>query len=340
MTTPLERLAGRRVVASISGGKDSAALSLHLRELGIEHERVFMDTGWEHPKTYEYLRGELTRVLGPITEIRSDLLMPDLIRKKGMFPQRTRRFCTEELKIKPMQRYLAGLGADVVNVVGIRRAESEARSKMAEWEWSNGFDCETWRPLVDWTETEVIAIHARHGLLPNPLYLEGASRVGCWPCIFARKAEVRRVADTDPDRIALIRSLEEETGKAAAARARAKGEPGRNPPSFFQAPLRGPAGARPCTPIDEVVLWSRTDHGGRQFELFEAGPSEEGCMRWGLCDTNGAKESPNAVDRDRQVRPAAAPARRPPLHSPAARPSHVDAPRLDADPVPPPAQRS
>jgi hypothetical protein len=51
----LERLNGRRVVASISGGKDSAAMGLWLMEQGIEYDRVFADTGWEHPLTYEYL---------------------------------------------------------------------------------------------------------------------------------------------------------------------------------------------------------------------------------------------------------------------------------------------
>ena len=286
MAVQVSELNGRRVVASVSGGKDSAAMSLHLRELGIEHDRVFMDTGWEHAKTYDYLRGELTRVIGPITEIRGDLLMPDLIRKKGMFPSRVRRFCTEELKVRPMQRYIASLDDEVVNAVGIRRAESKARSQMEEWEWSNGFDCQTWRPIIHWTEEEVIAIHGRHGLRPNPLYLEGAQRVGCWPCLFARKSEIKHIAESDPGRIDLIRSFEADAAAGAAARAAAKGvEPG-HPPSFFQAPLRGRDGSAPCTPIDEVVAWSRTARGGRQYELFAAGPSEEGCMRWGLCDTN------------------------------------------------------
>ena len=58
------RLNGRHVIASISGGKDSAAMSLYLAELGIPHERIFLDTGWEHERTYEYLSGELARVLG------------------------------------------------------------------------------------------------------------------------------------------------------------------------------------------------------------------------------------------------------------------------------------
>ncbi len=144
-----DRIGDRMVVASISGGKDSAAMSLYLLDLEIEHRRVFMDTGWEHAATYEYLRGELTRMIGPIEEIRSEGLfdasyeypfgtegggMEALIRKKAMFPSRQRRFCTQELKVKPMLRYIAALDEDVVNTVGIRAAESQSRATMAEWE--------------------------------------------------------------------------------------------------------------------------------------------------------------------------------------------------------------
>jgi len=35
-------------VLSLSGGKDSTAAALWLREQGIPHVRLFMDTGWEH----------------------------------------------------------------------------------------------------------------------------------------------------------------------------------------------------------------------------------------------------------------------------------------------------
>lgn len=296
-----ERLAGHRVVASISGGKDSAAMSLWFTEQGIEHDRVFMDTGWEHPLVYEYLRGELARVIGPVKEISGPLKMVDLILNKGMFPSRNRRYCTQHLKIYPMRDYLAALqdaGEDPINSVGIRAAESEARSKLAEWEWNDLYDCEVWRPLISWTEQQVIDIHRRHGLAPNPLYLEpyNAHRVGCWPCIFSIKSELRLIADIDPARVALIRDLEAKVQAKAAERYAAKGETfeslGYQPPTFFQAmgAMRSEGRDGRAVPIDEVVRWARTAHGGRQFELFSSPDGDRGCVRWGLCETARADE--------------------------------------------------
>ena len=83
-----------------------------------------------------------------------------------MFPGRLIRFCKQELKIRPMIRYLRSLmeeGQDVINTAGIRAAESAARAQLTEWEWQDGFDCEVWRPLLQWTEQDVIDIHRWHG---------------------------------------------------------------------------------------------------------------------------------------------------------------------------------
>lgn len=268
-------------------------MSLYLHELGIEHQRVFMDTGWEAPITYEYLRGELPKVIGPINWIRAERQMEDLIRHKGLFPGRRIRYCTQELKVLPMIRHLRGLieaVQELINAVGIRAAESSARSQLCEWEWQEGFDCEVWRPLLRWTEQDVIDIHRRHGLKPNPLYLQGAARVGCWPCIYARKSEIRLIAETDPQRIVRLRVLEDEVGAAARKRAERDGRELTNMPAWFQNPISrpGPDGKRDgsCWPIEQVVAWSRTALRGptQDKDEFLLSSQMDGCMRWGLCD--------------------------------------------------------
>ena len=277
----LKHLAGRMVIASISGGKDSTALALWLIENQIPFQPVFMDTGWENEITYEYIQGELTRAIGPITVLKPKRDMVELVLHKGMFPSRMRRFCTTELKVKPIIKYLSDLldqGIDVCNAVGIRAGESEARSKLKEWEWNDGFDAETWRPLIGWSEQDVIDMILKHGVKPNPLYLRGASRVGCWPCIFSRKSELRFIADQDPGRINAIEELERKVAVAARIRAQAKGVTLERDPTFFQS--RSGTGA--CIPIREMVEWSRTTRGGKQFDMFYEQP--EGCVRWGLCE--------------------------------------------------------
>lgn len=280
------RLKDAVVVASVSGGKDSTAMSLWLTEQGIEHRRVFMDTGWEHEFTYEYLRGPLQQKLGAIEEVRAELLFEDLVKKKGMFPGRFHRYCSEQLKLVPIRKFIEAVrdeGTEVVNPVGIRAAESKNRSEMAEWEWSEHFDCWTWRPLIRWTETEVIAIHTRHGLAPNPLYLQGSERVGCWPCLFARKKEIRRLAEVDPARIDRIRKLEAAVQDAARIRYEAKGETfeslGYSPPTMLLVPISGTHRRRMAS-IDEVVAWANTPDPPRWKEPEGYRP----CAKWGLCD--------------------------------------------------------
>lgn len=290
-----------RVVLSISGGKDSAAAALHLREQGIEHERVFMDTGWEHPDLYGHL-DYLEAQLGPIVRLcpRLPVVPDDVLPRvleiealvgrspsafvrwaahKAMFPSRMRRWCTSELKVTPFLHWIDG--EDVLNVVGIRADESRARAALVERESMPGAGHITvWRPLLRWSEADVVAIHARHGLAPCPLYLRGARRVGCWPCINSTKAEIEQIG-ADDRRMAAIRGLEKLVGDLAAER-----RPGRDRPAFFQAPMPTltPEGPQyPCTPIDQMVEWSRTTRGGRQMRLGAWG-EEEGCVRWGMCE--------------------------------------------------------
>lgn len=269
-----ERYKDNKIILSLSGGKDSTAMGLHLLEQGYkigDFTPVFVDTGWEDSSTYEYL-DYLENKLGKITRLKAevpireediekvqkieDLLgfespMVRLIYKNKMFPSGARKWCTPLLKIEPLKKFFASLDSDAVNLVGIRREESPRRATYLEWEWNNTFDCYTHRPLIDWKESEVIDIHNRYQVLPNNLYLKGFSRVGCYPCIYTRKKEINLLTE---NRIEVIRLLEADIGN-----------------TYFKQ-----------GDIDSMLEWSKTSRGGKQYQLFNLNPPS--CEKWGLCD--------------------------------------------------------
>ena len=266
-----EILAGREILASVSGGKDSTAMALLFKEAELPHRFVFMDTEWEHPSTTEYLLEYLQPKIGPIHMLKSHKGgMRDIIFKNNRFPSRLVRYCTGELKLEPVKKYIRSLDEEIVNAVGIRAQESARRAKYPEWEYSSEFKVDVWRPIIRWKEEDVIAMHQRHDIRPNPLYLLGSDRVGCWPCIFANKKSLRILASEHPSRIREIRELEKDLNVQRKQR-----DPKAEFVSWFSH--KGKA-----VPIDTVIEWAHKDKSGR--ELFASGDRETGCMRWGLCE--------------------------------------------------------
>jgi 3'-phosphoadenosine 5'-phosphosulfate sulfotransferase (PAPS reductase)/FAD synthetase len=271
-------------VVSVSGGKDSTATILALREAEIEGVRyVFADTGWEAPETYAHL-DTLEETIGiTIDRIGRPGGMVGSCRSRAGFPARMQRWCTKELKLRPLRKYHRRIerdtGRDTVAVVGVRAGESEKRARMLPWEDDETWRGWMWRPLLPWAVEDVLAIHHRHGVPVNPLYQRGHDRVGCYPCIFASKADLKLLADHAPERIDQIRGLERELTELRAERN--QDEPGRytTPEAqFFQYRVKG-------LPhwIDDVMLWAQSSRGGRQLQLIDL-PPDGGCFRWGLCE--------------------------------------------------------
>ena len=213
-----------RVIVSYSGGKDSqATLIWAVRKYGAGRvTAVFCDTKWEHPVTIEHIR-ETTRQLGvELVTLTSDKVdgFEGLCVKMRCVPVATRRACTSELKIKPMIDWVLRQEDNLLILQGIRAKESASRARMlpecsyfleyfsddkknlyrkkAVKEWCGKHDASLLRPIFEWTAQDVIDYILNNGQQPNPLYRKGVSRVGCFPCIMSRLAEVR-VCARDPE---------------------------------------------------------------------------------------------------------------------------------------------
>lgn len=270
------------LVVSVSGGKDSTACMIALREAGLAFRAVFADTGWEAPETYVYL-DTLRSIFGPIDVVRGPETLLERARRGGGFPLRAGRWCTDELKVKPLRSYHDKIG-ETVSVVGVRAQESESRRDLPEIEDSQWWGGWVWRPLIAWSELDVYEAHRRASVPLNPLYLRGHDRVGCYPCIHERKSGIALIAEYAPGRIDEIREAERDITRLRRDRnAETPGRYAHEVATFFQPRPSGTGVRDRAVGIDDVVAWSRTTAGGRQLPLLPDPPSG-GCFRLGFCE--------------------------------------------------------
>ncbi len=184
-----------RHILSLSGGKDSTALAIYLRDRVPEMEYVFMDTGEELPETYEYIE-KLEAYLGkPIVRLkRDDATFQDLLKaRNGFLPSPKIRWCTEYLKIMPFERYV---GDDLCyNYVGIRADESQRKGYI-----STKPNIIPRYPFIEdgITREDVMRILEESGL-GLPAYYRWRSRSGCYFCFFQQKIEWVGLWENHPD---------------------------------------------------------------------------------------------------------------------------------------------
>lgn len=117
-----------------SGGKDSQACVIWGKNnLEEDFEIVFNDTNWEAPVTYQFMMEFEAAVAKDIQTKKSTKYKGfiDMSKRKTRFPSTKRRFCTEELKVKPFIDYLLDeVQGDFTVYQGIRWQESQNRSTM------------------------------------------------------------------------------------------------------------------------------------------------------------------------------------------------------------------
>lgn len=148
----------------------------------------------------------------------------DLCIWKGRFPSTRARFCSQELKHEPLAEFMRPLFKQYSTVIswqGVRADESLNRRdlpmydvEMGQWEpepkgWL------IYRPIIDWTVEDVFALHRKTGIRWNPLYEKGMGRVGCMPCIHAKKEELIAIFRVFPAEIDRVEEWEVIVSKAS-----------------------------------------------------------------------------------------------------------------------------
>jgi 3'-phosphoadenosine 5'-phosphosulfate sulfotransferase (PAPS reductase)/FAD synthetase len=113
-----------------------------------------------------------------------------------------------------MRDWLKTLDDELTVYQGMRRNESESRAAMQFECWDDSYDATIKRPLLDWRAEQCFEIMRKHGVKPNPLYLMGASRVGCFPCVLVNHRELKALSKFLPEIRERIIELENLSGRS------------------------------------------------------------------------------------------------------------------------------
>jgi len=199
-----------RHVLGISGGRDSAALAVYMRQTYPEREidYFFTDTGKELPEVYEFL-GKLEGFLGkPVLRLNPDRDFDFWLKQYNNFlPSAQARWCTRQLKLRPLEQWIQPdleAGKTVYTYVAIRSDEEYREGYKGKNE-----NIITVLPFkeVGIDKQGVMDILESSGL-GLPKYYEWRSRSGCTFCFFQQKIEWVRLKERHPEAFEEAKSYE------------------------------------------------------------------------------------------------------------------------------------
>jgi 3'-phosphoadenosine 5'-phosphosulfate sulfotransferase (PAPS reductase)/FAD synthetase len=183
-----------RHILCMSGGKDSTALALYMRDRVQNMEYVFCDTDKELSETYEYLN-RVEAFLGKKIIRLNDKGGFDhwLEAFGGYLPSPQMRWCTKMLKLKPFEEFV---GDDpVTSYVGIRADENRTGYISTKENIKAVFPFK--EDGVDYAGVMKILTDSGIGMPP---YLKwGRTHSGCFFCFFQRPIEWVRLLETHPE---------------------------------------------------------------------------------------------------------------------------------------------
>lgn len=199
-----------RHVLGISGGKDSAALAIHLKKNYPDlHEKVeyfFTDTGAELDEVYEFL-DQLEIELGKkVLRLNHGLDFKHYLKKhNNMLPSPQQRWCTQMMKIKPFEAFV---GDDpVISYVGIRADENR------EGYISRKPTIKALFPFMGDGIVREDVFRILEESVGIPAYYEWRSRSGCFFCFFQRQDEWLGLKERHPELFEKAREMEQTVHK-------------------------------------------------------------------------------------------------------------------------------
>lgn len=210
------------VVVSVSGGKDSTYLlwwaiqNVPRHKLKAVHAVVDLDWA-ETPDqvkkqcSFFGLSVELVQAIdkdGNNKGIISKLLSPRIDRKTGetkqnMFPGPGTQWCTSEIKVAPIDKYIRTLQGNIAILIGERYEESDNRAKLNAWRPKNKISTKTrtvvnYSPILQITEKQVWEKIKELGAPVHPCYSREVSRCSCAVCIYSPDFEITVAAQYEP----------------------------------------------------------------------------------------------------------------------------------------------
>ncbi len=185
---------GARHILCMSGGKDSTALALYMRDRIPAMEYVFCDTDKELTETYEYLN-QVEAFLGKKIVRLSPKAGFDhwLDVFGGYLPSPQMRWCTKYLKLKPFEEFVGE--QPVVSYVGIRADEDRVGYISTKDNIKAVFPFK--EDGIDYAG--VMRILQDSGIGMPPYLKWGRTHSGCFFCFFQRPIEWVRLLENHPD---------------------------------------------------------------------------------------------------------------------------------------------
>ncbi|WP_008318370.1 phosphoadenosine phosphosulfate reductase family protein [Leptolyngbya sp. PCC 6406] len=184
-----------RHILGLSGGKDSTALAVLMRqkypELNIEY--FFCDTHKELPETEEYLDRIEVRLGIKILRLEAERGFDHWLDVYGgALPSPNMRWCTKQMKILPLEKFIGD--DEAISYIGIRADENRDGYISKKSNITPIF------PFKEYglVKADIYRLLEESGIgLPD--YYRWRSRSGCFFCFFQRKYEWVMLAQEHPD---------------------------------------------------------------------------------------------------------------------------------------------